>query len=41
MELKEILFYSSVLFIVVGYGSFKYYENKYESFTNDQSDEKE
>ena len=40
MEFKEILFYSSVLVFTVGYISFKYYEKKYESFTKDQSDEK-
>ena len=37
MELKEILFYSCVLVFFVGYGSFKYYKKKYESFSNDQS----
>jgi len=37
MELKEILFYGCVLVFIVGYGSFKYYQKKYESFMNDQS----
>ena len=41
MDLKEIMFYSSVLVFTVGYLSFKYYEKKYESFTKNQSDEEE
>jgi len=41
MDLKEIMFYSSVLVFTVGYLSFKYYEKKYESFTKDQPDEEE
>lgn len=41
MDFREMLFYSSLLVVIVGYGSFKYYEKKYESFKNDLSDEEE
>ena len=41
MDLREILFYGSLLVVIVGYGSFKYHEKKYESFKNDLSDEEE
>lgn len=41
MDLREILFYGSLLVVIVGYCSFKYYEKKYESFKDDLPDEEE